>query len=154
MAGNDEVVDSPSDWVAEHIKQYVATGGKEGHIWQGAPTLLLTVRGRSSGVWRRSALIYGVYPDGELAAGDKRERYVIVASKGGAPEHPQWFRNLEVNPRVRVQIGDEEFDADARLATADEKPRLWSLMAGIWPDYDNYQLKTVRQIPVVVLERV
>lgn len=144
MAEQNEVVDSPTDWVGEHIRQYVESGGKEGHIWRGAPTLLLTVKGRTSGVWHRSALIYG----------EDEGRYIVVASKGGDPNHPQWFRNLEADPRVRVQVGAETFEAEARVATPAEKPRLWSLMAGIWPDYDTYQVKTVREIPVVVLERV
>jgi deazaflavin-dependent oxidoreductase (nitroreductase family) len=108
------------------------------------PTLLLTTRGRKTGKLRRTALIYG--RDGD--------RYVVVASKGGAPDHPTWYLNLDADPEVQLQVGAEKFTARARTATAEEKPALWRRMAEIWPDYDNYQAKTGREIPVVILERV
>jgi deazaflavin-dependent oxidoreductase (nitroreductase family) len=76
-----------------------------------------------------------------------------VASKGGAPEHPLWYENLAAQPEVEVQVLADRFRARARTATAEEKPRLWKLMTGIWPDYDKYQAATTREIPVVVLER-
>lgn len=136
-------IDSPTDWVKDHIDRYVATDGKEGHIWKGVTTLLLTVKGRKSGKPYRTALIYG--RDGD--------DYIIVASKGGAPEHPEWYRNLSANPEVAVQVGADQFMAHARTATASERPKLWKIMAEIWPDYNNYQQKTDREIPVVVLER-
>jgi deazaflavin-dependent oxidoreductase (nitroreductase family) len=140
-----KVVDSPSDWVNSHIKTYVETGGEEGHEFRGgAPILLLTVLGRKSGLWRRTALIYG-------RAGAS---YVVVASKGGAPEHPTWYGNLVAHPEVHVQVKDEKFTARARVATGDERAKLWTVMAGIWPDYDAYQTKTAREIPVVVLDPV
>jgi len=140
-----KVVDSPTDWVSTHIQTYVQTGGAEGHEFRGgAPTLLLTVLGRKSKVWRRTALIYG-------QAGDA---YVVVASKGGAPEHPAWYVNLVAHPEVHVQVKDAKFTARARVATGDERARLWTLMAKIWPDYDNYQANTDREIPVVVLDPV
>jgi deazaflavin-dependent oxidoreductase (nitroreductase family) len=138
-----EVVDSPSGWVAAHIKRYVETDGAEGHEWRGVPTLLLTTTGRTSGLRRRTALIYG--RDGD--------RVVVVASKGGSPDNPLWFGNLVADPSVDVQIGAEKFTATARPATAQERPGLWQLMTGIWPAYDEYQTKTDREIPVVVLER-
>jgi deazaflavin-dependent oxidoreductase (nitroreductase family) len=138
------VADSPTGWVKQHIDEYVASGGAQGHIWNGAPTLLLTTTGRRSGEPRRTALIYGRYG----------KDYVIVASKGGAPSHPLWYLNLQANPRVTVQVEDEVFDAVARDATAEEREELWPEMAKIWPDYDNYRKKTDRVIPVVILTRV
>lgn len=141
--GAEEVVDSPTGWVARHIREYVETDGSKGHRWNGVPTLLLTTRGRKSGKLRRTALIYG-QDDG---------RYVVVASYGGSPEHPFWYRNLAADPNVWVQVGGDKFAAQARTATPEEKPRLWSMMTSIWPDYDDYQSKTSREIPVVILER-
>ena len=143
MLHKEEPIDSPTQWVKEHIDRYVATNGEEGHIWRGVTTLLLTVRGRRSGKPYRTALIYG--RDGD--------NYMVVASKGGAPEHPEWYRNLSANPEVEVQVGAEVFAAHARTATAEEHPRLWAKMAEIWPAYNEYQEKTDREIPVVVLER-
>lgn len=140
---NQAPVDSPTRWVKEHIDRYVATNGEEGHIWKGVTTLLLTVRGRRTGTPYRTALIYG--SDGD--------NYVIVASKGGAPEHPEWYRNLVANSTVEVQVKADRFVAQARTATDEERPRLWALMASIWPAYNDYQEKTDRQIPLVVLER-
>ena len=143
MAPQEEVTDSPTGWVAEHVDRYVETDGREGHEWRGVPTLLLTTRGRKSGKLRRTALIYG--KDGE-------GRYLLVASKGGAPEHPSWYLNLAAHPEVEVQVGADKFAARARTADAREKPRLWQLMTSIWPDYDVYQKKTGRDIPVVIVE--
>lgn len=149
----------PSDpqpgWQYEHIKRYLATDGEDGYLWDGVParpepldpgvpTLLLTTRGWKSGIARRTPLIFG--RDGD--------RYVVVASKGPSPTHPYWYRNLSADPRVRVQIRGERFDAHARTATEQERPALWALMNEIWPDYDLYQSMVSRQIPVVVLERV
>lgn len=138
-----QVVDSPTPWVNEHMQRYLATGGEDGHEWKpGVPTLLLTTRGRKSGLLRRTALIYG--RDGDA--------YVVVASRGGAPTHPAWYLNLTADPQVRVQVGAEEFDARARTATPEERARLWPDMARIWPAYDDYQRRTDREIPVVILE--
>jgi deazaflavin-dependent oxidoreductase (nitroreductase family) len=139
-----EVVDSPTGWVADHIKNYVDSDGEQGHLWKGVPTLLLTTQGRKSGIWRRSALIYG--RDGE--------RFVIVASQGGAPKHPAWYLNLSSNPEVEVQVGADKFAARARPATAAERARLWPVMTAIWPDYDVYQTRTDREIPLAIIERV
>ena len=139
------VVDSPSDWVNSHIKSYVATDGVEGHEFRnGAPILLLTVLGRKSGVWRRTALIYG-------QSGDA---YVVVASKGGDPKDPAWYTNLTDHSEVHVQVKGKKFTARARVADGEERSRLWDVMAGIWPDYNEYQTKTSRKIPVVVLDSV
>lgn len=135
--------DSPVGWVAEHTQRYIATDGADGHIWRGAPTLALTTTGRRSGKQHRTMLIYG--QDGD--------RYVVVASKGGAADHPQWYLNLLAQPEVEVQVRGDRFRAHARTATPEEKARLWPEMTRIWPDYDQYQTKTSRDIPVVILER-
>lgn len=142
MAADEKVYDSPKGWVADHIKSYTESGGKRGHRWHGVNTLLLTTRGRKTGKLRRTALIYG--QDGD--------RYLVVASMGGAPQHPEWYHNLVANPEVRIQVGAEEFDAIASTATGDERSRYWNVMAEIWPDYNNYQKRTTRQIPLAVLE--
>jgi deazaflavin-dependent oxidoreductase (nitroreductase family) len=127
----------------EHTRKYKETGGQEGHDWQGTQTLLLTTKGRKSGEPRELPLIYG-------KSGDD---YLIVASKGGADKPPAWYVNLRDKPEVDVQVRGDRFHARARTATDDEKPRLWSEMVGHWPAYDEYQRKTDREIPVVVLER-
>ncbi len=126
-----------------HVERYRETEGAEGHEWRGTQTLLLTTRGRKSGEERTTPLIYA--PTG----GD----VMVVASKGGSDEPPAWYRNIEANPEVEVQIKDERFRARARDATPDEKPEMWRTMTGEWPDYDRYQERTDREIPVVVLER-
>jgi deazaflavin-dependent oxidoreductase (nitroreductase family) len=150
----DDPVDTPGEWQREHLRRYVETDGAEGHMWNlpwaelrsspDAPTLLLTTRGRRSGKLRRTPLIYG--QDGD--------RYLVVASAGGAPQHPAWYLNLAADPRVQVQVRGERFEAEARTATEEEKPRLWQEMARIWPAYDEYQTKTDRQLPVVILQPV
>jgi len=128
----------------EHVKRYVETDGEEGHDWQeGAPVLILTTTGRRSGEPRPTPLIYGRHGDD----------YLVVASKGGAPDPPAWYLNLSEQPDVHVQVKADKFDAHARTATEDEKPELWRQMAEIWPAYDEYQGNTEREIPVVVLER-
>jgi deazaflavin-dependent oxidoreductase (nitroreductase family) len=128
----------------EHVRRYQETDGVVGHIWKrGAKTLLLTTKGRKTGNETTSPLIYE----------DAGDAYVIVASKGGAPKHPGWYRNLVKDPNVRVQVKDDVFDARARTASGDERERLWQLAAQQWPDYDTYQTRTDREIPVVVLER-
>jgi deazaflavin-dependent oxidoreductase (nitroreductase family) len=127
----------------EHIDRYEATDGEEGHDWQGTQTLILTTTGRKSGTERKSPLIYGEH-DGD---------YLVVASKGGAPEPPAWYVNLEADPHATIQVWGERFPVRARVATAQEKPELWKIMTGHWPAYDEYQTKTDREIPVVVLER-
>lgn len=129
---------------AEHVRRYRETKGEVGHIWkEGSTILLLTTTGRSSGESRTAPLIYA--RDGE--------RYVIVASQGGAPEHPGWYRNLVQTPEVEVQVEDQVFPALARTAEGDERERLWRKANEVWRHYDAYQAKTAREIPVVVLER-
>lgn len=126
----------------EHVERYRATDGAEGHEWRGTQTLLLTTTGRKSGEARTTPLIYA--PRGDA--------YTIVASKGGADAPPAWYLNLSENPEVEVQVKGDRFKA--RAASAEEKPAMWKTMVSEWPDYDDYQQKTDREIPVVVLERI
>jgi len=128
----------------KHVEAYLETDGEVGHDWRnGTATLILTTKGRKSGEERLNALIYGMAGDNPM----------IVASKGGNPQHPAWYLNLRENPNVQVQIRGDKFDAVARDATPEERPELWKQMAQEWPDYDNYQQRTDREIPVVILER-
>ncbi|MFI0373511.1 nitroreductase family deazaflavin-dependent oxidoreductase [Actinomadura sp. 1N219] len=128
----------------EHVARYQETDGEEGHEWRGTVTLLLTTTGRHSGKDRTTPLIYQL--DGDA--------HVIVASDGGADDDPLWYKNIQADPEVKVQVKGDRFTARARTATPDEKPALWAKMTAVWPDYDVYQTKTSRDIPVVVLERV
>jgi deazaflavin-dependent oxidoreductase (nitroreductase family) len=128
----------------EHVQRYRETDGEEGHDWKGTHTLLLTTKGRKSGEPRTTPLIYGQHGDD----------YLVIASQGGAPDHPNWYKNLSADSEVEVQVKGDRFKARARTATPDEKPELWEIMTREWPDYDSYQRKTDREIPVVVLERV
>ena len=131
------------DWIVDHMRRYVATNGEDGHIWRGVPTLLLTTTGQRSGKPLRLPLIYG--KDGD--------HHVVVASRGGNKNHPRWYLNLVANPEVQIQVAAEECTAQARTVTGDERTALWARMAEIWPSYNEYQAKTDREIPVVVLER-
>ncbi|MEV8630697.1 nitroreductase family deazaflavin-dependent oxidoreductase [Streptosporangium sp. NPDC051023] len=141
---DEEIFDSTTEWVAKHIRRYVETDGKEGHLYQGWPTLLLSTRGRKSGKLRRTALIYGQDDD----------RYLLVASNGGSPQHPAWYLNLAAHPDVVVQVGPDRFAARARAADAAEKQPLWRLMTSIFPLYESYQAKADRDIPLVIMERL
>jgi deazaflavin-dependent oxidoreductase (nitroreductase family) len=130
---------------AEHVRRYVETDGEVGYIWrEGAPILILTVKGRKSGREHSTPLIFG-------RAGDA---YVIVASQGGRPAHPDWYRNLVATPEVQVQVKADVFRARARTAEGEERERLWRMMNGVWRHYDEYQTRTERVIPVVVLDRI
>jgi deazaflavin-dependent oxidoreductase (nitroreductase family) len=128
---------------AEHVRVYRETGGQRGHHWRGTTILLLSAKGRSSGELRTTPLIYRA--DGE--------RWVVVASKGGAPANPSWFENLMADPEAEIQALDETVPVSATTAEGEERARLWSLMAEVWPAYDDYQARTDREIPVVVLTR-
>lgn len=138
------------EWITAHLRRY-AESPAQGHLWDATaaggrpntPTLLLTTTGRKSGRQLTMPLIYG--KDGD--------HYVIVASKGGAPEHPAWYLNLQSNPRVDLQVVEDKFPAVARTATGEERERLWKMMSAIYPPYPSYQLRTNREIPVVVLEK-
>jgi deazaflavin-dependent oxidoreductase (nitroreductase family) len=141
------IVDSDRDWVKKQIDEYIATDGAKPVFRYGSPLVLITVKGRKSGKWLRTCLIGAVDEESE------GKDVVIVASMGGAPKHPSWYLNLEADPRVWVQVGAETFWTVAHTADATEKPRLWDKMVGLDPDYADYQKKTDRQIPVVVLRR-
>ncbi|MFN2560593.1 MAG: nitroreductase family deazaflavin-dependent oxidoreductase [Jatrophihabitans sp.] len=129
----------------EHVERYQETDGKEGYIWRNDTTiLLLHTTGRKSGEERIQPLIFREW---------ENNAYLVVASKGGSPTPPEWYLNLRENPEVVVQIKCEKFKATARTATPAEKPAMWQHMIEVWPDYSNYQKKTDRNIPVVVIER-
>lgn len=138
-------------WIAEHIELY-RTDPEKAHMWDSTPlggpgllpTLLLTTKGRKSGKPRSLPLIYG-------ASGDD---YVIIASKGGMPDHPLWYLNIQANPECEIQVGAKKLVVRARVAEGDEIGELWTEMAKIYPPYDDYQKGTQRVIPVVVLEPV
>jgi deazaflavin-dependent oxidoreductase (nitroreductase family) len=126
----------------EHVRRYLETGGEVGYLWNGAPTLLLTTRGRKSGQWRTTPMIF-------TRVGD---RIVVIASNGGAPSHPAWFLNLEATPDVWVQIRTERFPVIARIADSPERERLWAEAVKGW-HFNRYEERTTRRIPVVILER-
>jgi deazaflavin-dependent oxidoreductase (nitroreductase family) len=129
----------------EHVRVYRETDGEYGHDWRnGSSILLLTTAGRRSGEPRTNALIYG-------RAGDD---FLIVASNGGSDQPPAWYVNLREEPEVDVQVLDRRFRARARDATPEERPAMWVEMTRHWPDYDAYQERTEREIPVVVLEPI
>jgi deazaflavin-dependent oxidoreductase (nitroreductase family) len=141
------------EWMVKHTNLYLASGGKEGHMYKidvpgrgeiTAPALLLTTTGRKSGEKFIFPLFYGT----------EGGSYIIVASKGGAPEHPGWYRNILVNPDVEVQAGTTKVKARARTAEGEERSRLWKKALEFWPPYADYALKTDREIPVVVLDPV
>lgn len=129
-------------WMREHVHEYLSSNGTRGHIWNGIPTLLLTTTGRRSGESRLIPLIYGKY----------EQAFVVVASKGGSPTHPSWYLNLDDQPDVQVQVGEAKFDAKARTSSGEERAQLWEMMCGVFPTYSEYQSKTDREIPVVVLD--
>jgi deazaflavin-dependent oxidoreductase (nitroreductase family) len=125
------------------IAEYRANSGKVTGQFAGAPLLLLTTVGVKSGQARTNPVAYTM--DGD--------RYVIIASKGGAPTNPDWYSNLVANPHVTVELGSERFQAHATVASSPERERLYNQMAARMPGFAEYQQKTTRQIPVVILER-
>jgi deazaflavin-dependent oxidoreductase (nitroreductase family) len=127
----------------EHVERYRETDGEEGHDWQNTTVLILTSTGRRTGKQRSTPLIYQEYGDD----------YLVVASKGGSDQPPAWYLNLLDTPEVEVQVRGDRFEARARVADTQEKPGMWKTMAAAWPPYDDYQRKTTREIPVVVLQR-
>jgi deazaflavin-dependent oxidoreductase (nitroreductase family) len=127
----------------EHVETYRKTNGAEGYDWlKGSKVILLTTTGHRSGQKRTVPLIHAKNGDD----------YLVVASKGGADEQPAWYLNLEADPVVEVQDRERVFTAHARTATDEERKTFWPVMTAEWPDYDEYQKKTTRQIPIVVLE--
>ena len=141
----NEADDQPDDQLfgEEHVRVYRETHGERGYHWRGTTILLLTTRGRRSGQERTTPLIHRV--DGD--------RWVIVASKGGTPDNPSWYENLKAEPHASIEVKGETIPVIANTAEGEERERLWSLMAEVWPDYDGYQARTERRIPVVVLAR-
>ena len=140
-------------WMVDHANKYLSSGGAEGHIYKvkppnygdlEVPSLLLTTTGRKSGEKFIFPLFYG-------RSGDS---YFIIASKGGAPAHPGWYKNILANPDVEIQVGTKKLNARARMAAGEERHRLWQKALEFWPPYADYQLKTEREIPVVVLDPV
>jgi proline iminopeptidase len=140
------------DWIREHVRRYLATSGADGHLWDSRerggpgpiPTLLLVTRGRKSGKSLTLPLIYG----------ESGGSFVVIASKGGAPAHPAWYLNLVAEPEVSVQVGAKRFRARARTATGAERAKLWQRLVAIFAPYADYQKRTEREIPVVVLDPV
>ena len=126
---------------AEHVRVYRETAGQRGYHWRGTTILLLSTTGRSSGELRTTPLIHRT--DGD--------RWVVVASKGGAPENPSWYENLKADPNATIEVQGDVIAVAASTASGEERTRLWSLLAEAWPAYDDYQKKTDREIPVVVL---
>jgi deazaflavin-dependent oxidoreductase (nitroreductase family) len=141
------------EWMQKHAAQYLSSGGTEGHMYKVTPpgypemivpSLLLTTSGRKSGDKYLFPLFYG----------KTGNSYIIVASKGGAPEHPGWYKNLVANPEVEVQAGTTKTKARARTVTGEERERLWVEAVKFWPPYADYKKKTDREIPVVVLDPI
>jgi deazaflavin-dependent oxidoreductase (nitroreductase family) len=142
------------DWMKEHTDRYLASGGTDGHMYTisrpgspeiTVPSLLLTTTGRKSGEKYLFPLFYG-------QAG---KSYFVIASKGGAPEHPGWYRNILANPDVEVQVGTAKMHARARTATGAEREKLWEQAVKFFPPYADYKVKAgTREIPVVVLDPV
>jgi deazaflavin-dependent oxidoreductase (nitroreductase family) len=127
----------------EHVRRYQATDGEEGYMWNGVPILLFTATGRKSGKKITNPIIF-------TPVGDK---YVIIASNGGNAKHPNWYLNIQADPNLEVQIKGEKFAATARTAQSPEREELWAEALKDWPNFDVYQSRTDRQIPVVVIER-
>jgi deazaflavin-dependent oxidoreductase (nitroreductase family) len=125
----------------DHVHAYRESDGEVGYMWNGVPTLLLTATGRRTGRELTSALIFGRDDD----------NYLVVASMGGAPRHPSWYRNLLAHPEAEIQVLAERIPVIARTASVGEKPRLWQIVLDVWPNYATYQARTDRDIPVVVL---
>jgi deazaflavin-dependent oxidoreductase (nitroreductase family) len=138
MADSDDALFGP-----EHVRVYRETKGDRGYHWRGTTILLLTTTGRTSGEARTTPLIHVV--DGD--------RWVVIASKGGAPDHPAWFKNLEADPEATIEVEADEVPVVGTTAEGEERDRLWKAMTEVWPAYDDYQDKTDREIPVVVLSR-
>lgn len=140
------------DWMEDHMSRYLATNGEDGYFVdfrliggpELTPTLILTTIGRKSGKPQTLPLIFG----------ESGGNYIIIASKGGAPDHPAWFLNLLAHPEVEIQIKGKRLRARARIASGAERAQLWQMMVGVYPLYNKYQARTSREIPLVVLEPV
>lgn len=144
MSETSDYEPSPYDWVAGHVESYERTGGAEGAEFNGFPCVVLTTTGRKSGKLRKSPLIRVPHEDG----------YLVVASMGGQPTHPVWYLNLLADPHVTLQDGSEVRDYVARPTEGDEHAALWKVATAVYPEYDEYQARCDRTIPVVRLEPV
>lgn len=135
----------PSPWqpIAEQVALYESSGGTEGTVMEGAPCVILWTKGRNSGTVRKSPLMRVTDDDG---------RYAVVASMGGAPQHPVWYLNMVADPHVSLQDGADLHDYTARVVEGNEKAEWWKRATVVWPSYDEYQTKTDRAIPLIVLE--
>jgi len=133
-----------NDWNKQIIDEFRANSGKMSGQFEGTPMLLLHTTGAKSGQTRVNPLVYQALDDG---------RYAIFASKAGAPTNPDWYHNLKSNPKVRVELGSETVDATASVAESDERDRIWNLQKGRAPGFAEYEAKTTRTIPVVILNR-
>ena len=133
---------SPYDWVADHVEQYERTGGVEGAEFNGFRCVILETTGRKTGKLRKSPLIR--VHDGE--------KYVAIASMGGQPTHPVWYLNLVADPEVRLRDGADVHELRARPTEGVERAHLWEVATSVYPDYDDYQARCERRIPVVALE--
>lgn len=139
-----EYLPSTSEWARSQAEAFEASGGQEAAELRGRPIIVLTTVGAKTGGLRKTALMR-VEHDG---------RYAVVASKGGAPEHPAWYYNLVKNPRVALQDGDDKREYDAHQAEGAERDAWWERAVAAWPDYAEYQKKTERRIELFVLEPV
>ncbi len=142
MPFQGEYEPSPAKFVADQVALYEATGGAEGGTLQGKPVVILTTRGRHSGKVRKSPLMRV----------EHNGTYAVVASMGGAPRHPVWYLNVIASPAVTLQDGANVYEMTARVLHGDERARWWTRAVEAWPAYAEYQTRTKRQIPVVVLE--
>ena len=133
-----------SDFDENVINEFRSNGGKVGGRFKGAPMMLLTTTGAKSGQARTKPVVYS--KDGD--------RFVIIASKAGAPTHPDWFYNLVANPEVVLEVDDEKFPARATVTSGEERRRLYDAQAALMPGFADYAQKTTREIPVVVLDRL
>ena len=141
-------------WMTDHIDTYLKSGGKEGHMYTltvpgrpagTVPSLLLVTKGRKSGDKYLFPLFYG----------ETGSSYFVIASKGGAPDHPGWFKNMQVHPDVEIQVGTRTMTAKARVATGEERAKLWKQAVAFFSPYEEYQKKAgEREIPVVVLDPI
>ena len=138
-------------WMKDHVDRYLKSGGKDGHMFTtpnqpglSVPSLLLVTKGRKTGKKHLFPLFYG----------EAGKSYFLVASKGGAPDHPGWYKNILANPEVELQVGTKTMKAKARTASGAERQKLWDNAITWWPPYFDYQKKTQREIPVVVLDPV
>ena len=142
MTLNGEYEPSPEKWVRDQVEAYESSGGTSGTTVKGVPVVVVTSLGTQSGMLRKNPLMR-VEHEG---------RYALVASQGGAPEHPSWYHNLVAHPTVELQDGSDRRDYTVRVADGEERAEWWARAVAVWPAYAGYQEKTDRQIPVFVAE--